>query len=391
VCANEKEVVVVRLDSNVGVSQVADGTLVVLSHLRWNWVWQRPQHIVSRLAAQFERTVFVEEPVSDPSVTRTRLRTEECGSVERVWLEVQGEAGHCGFLDDRASDYGELLAERFPTAPAVSWLYTPLALPIATAIQANTIVFDVMDDLSAFAHASPQMRFMHRTALASADVVFAGGHSLHRAVSEHRSDVLCFPSGVELEHYGRSIPQRPATRRRPVAGYVGVLDERLDLELLHTLATQLHDWDVHMVGPVTKIDPSTLPAAPNLRYLGAQPYARLPEVMAGFDVALMPFALNESTRSISPTKSLEYLAAGLPVVSTRVPDVVADLGDIVELADDGLQFAAACRRLASSATPPETEVAIRALLRWNQWDTIVDRMMSELKSAQQNPIERAAL
>jgi glycosyltransferase involved in cell wall biosynthesis len=161
---------------------------------------------------------------------------------------------------------------------------------------------------------------------------------------------------------------------------VGVIDERLDLDLVSGLAEALPDWDIEMVGPVLKIDADLLPRSSNLRYPGACSYAELPRVLAGFDVALMPFALNESTRSISPTKTLEYLAAGLPVVSTRVPDVVSEFGEIVGLADDVGEFAAACRRVARGSSSGQ-ERKVRSVLAWNNWDTIADRMAAVLDTA----------
>lgn len=183
---------------------------------------------------------------------------------------------------------------------------------------------------------------------------------------------FCFPSGVDPEHYAaaRTLRRR---RGRPVAGYVGVVDERLDLTLVAGLAAALPDWEVRVVGPVAKIDVASLPQAPNLAYLGKMGYERLPEVMAGFDVALMPFALNEATRSISPTKTLEYLAAGLPVVSTRVPDVAADFAGVVALADGAAGFAAACR--AALAEDPEARAArVAPLLGRSTWDAIAADM-----------------
>jgi glycosyltransferase involved in cell wall biosynthesis len=171
------------------------------------------------------------------------------------------------------------------------------------------------------------MKERQRQALQAADVVFTGGRSLHRAVAEIRPDAHLFPSGVDPEHY-RAARLRPRGSGRPVAGYVGVIDERLDLGLIARLATDLADWEIRMIGPVIeKIEPDSVPLADNIVYLGKQPYERLPELLADFDVALMPFALNDATRSISPTKTLEYLAAGLPVVSTPVPGVVADYAD----------------------------------------------------------------
>jgi glycosyltransferase involved in cell wall biosynthesis len=177
---------------------------------------------------------------------------------------------------------------------------------------------------------------------------------------------------VDTAHYARSRTLR-RPRERLVAGYVGVVDERLDLDLLAALATELPDWTVRVVGPVAKIDEASLPTAPNLQYAGMTPYERLPEVMAGFDVALMPFALNEATRSISPTKTLEYLAAGLPVVSTRVPDVVADYGRMVHLADDAEQFAAGCRQVVTDSAV-EREHRIRHIKKRQEWNHIAATM-----------------
>ena len=190
---------------------------------------------------------------------------------------------------------------------------------------------------------------------------------MHRSSGCH-----LFPSGVEIAHYASAAAMR-RPRRRKVAGYVGVIDERLDLALVAELARALPDWTVRIVGPVAKIDPESLPQAPNLEYPGQVAYAELPAVMAGFDVALMPFALNEATRAISPTKTLEYLAAGLPVVSTRVPDVVADYGRVVHLADDATEFAAGCRQVVTDSAA-ERERRIRHIKKRQEWDYIAAQM-----------------
>jgi glycosyltransferase involved in cell wall biosynthesis len=189
---------------------------------------------------------------------------------------------------------------------------------------------------------------------------------------QRRARVHLFRSGVETAHYAASRSLR-GPHARPVAGYVGVIDERLDLPLIAELAEQLPDWTVRMVGPVTKIDEALLPRAGNIEYLGLTPYDRLPAVMAELDVALMPFALNEATRAISPTKTLEYLAAGLPVVSTRVPDVVADYPGAVHLADDGVQFAAACRTVLGHDVEARDR-RVRPLQERQEWDTIAASM-----------------
>ena len=354
------------------MTQALRPELVVFSHLRWAFVWQRPQHLVSRLAS-CRSTWFVEEPLT-ADVTAPRLRHEQAGPVRRVWLEVP--PGIDPSWEGCTEELGALLGDH-PDRSA--WLYTPMALSLARALSPQVLAYDVMDDLASFRGASPALGLRHRQALREADVVFTGGRSLHRGVLQHRArHTHLFASGVEPEHFAPARCLRQARRtadpsRRPVAGYVGVIDERVDLDLLAELAAALPDWDLRIVGPVAKIDPATLPQAPNLSYPGPARYHDLPATMAGFDVALMPFALNQATRSISPTKTLEYLAAGLPVVSTRVPDVVADHQKVVELEDDGAGFAAACRR-ARSQTAATREAAVASVLSLQHWDSIAERM-----------------
>jgi glycosyltransferase involved in cell wall biosynthesis len=347
---------------------------------------------VSRLATRY-RTWFVEEPLATPGATGVRLRTEDHGAVTRVWLEVPGPERHVGFEDGAAEAYPQLLAAHLAAAAGdapshrTTWLYTPMALDLARAVAGDRLVYDVMDDLAAFNGAPRELQLRQAQALKAADVVFTGGRSLQRSVLARRpSGTHLFPSGVEPEHFvaaRRARAARPGSDR-PVAGYVGVIDERLDLDLLSALAGALPDWDIDVVGPVVKIDAASLPVAPNLHYPGARPYADLAPVMGRFDVGLMPFALNEATRSISPTKTLEYLAAGLPVVSTRVPDVVADYDGIVDLADDAAGFAAACR--ATRAGLDEGRAArVQALLHRQHWDTIAARMQQLITAGADGP------
>ena len=352
--------------------------LVVLSHLRWTFVWQRPQHVISRMA-EGRRSWFVEEPlVAD--VDRPRLRHEPHGPVTRVWLEVPGPERHVPFADPAAKGYADELAALLGTcSDRFVWLYTPMAMPLAEGLGHDLLVYDVMDDLASFRYAPPELRLLHRTALRTADLVFTGGRSLHRGVLAHRpEETYLFPSGVEVEHFLPARALRPQ-RERKVAGYVGVIDERVDLDLVAGLARELPDWEIRVVGPVLKIDPASLPQAPNLTYPGPVPYESLPEVLAGFDVALMPFALNEATRSISPTKTLEYLAAGLPVVSTRVPDVVADHATVVDLADDAAGLARACRAVISERPGPSP--AVERMLHRQHWDSIAARMSGLVDAA----------
>jgi glycosyltransferase involved in cell wall biosynthesis len=357
-----------------GVPAATPSELVAFSHLRWVFVWQRPQHLLSRIAAG-RKLWFVEEPLPVAGLAEPVLRTERHGPVERVWLEVPSEPRHVCFSDPAAVGYAaqlrELLGEHGDRA---AWLYTPMALPLVDALDLPLLVYDVMDDLSSFAGAPPALRQRQLATLQRASVVFTGGRSLHRGATTHRAnDIHCFPSGVEPEHYAPAVAMRSPERSRPVAGYVGVIDERLDLGLVAELAAALPRWEIRLVGPVVKIDSASLPQAPNITYPGPADYADLPQVMAGFDVALMPFALNEATRSISPTKTLEYLAAGLPVVSTRVPDVVACFPDVVDLQDDGTGFADACERVLRHSAAARAGKS-RVHLAEHHWDTIASRM-----------------
>ncbi len=347
--------------------------LVVLSHLRWTWVWQRPQHLISRFTDTHD-VLFVEEPV--PADVRVpRPVSQRVDGLTRWWMEVP-RSWRPGYSPEARRAYATALrrpAGRRPNGQRIHvWMYTPMALEIARHLDPDQLVFDVMDDLSAFKGADPYLKLSHRQALREADLVFTGGRSLHTGVVELRAeDVHLFPSGVDPEHY-RSGVRRRGAGERPVAGYVGVIDERVDLDLVARLARELRDWDIHMVGPVAKIDPDVLPQADNIVYLGQQAYAELPDRMADMDVALMPFALNEATRSISPTKTLEYLAAGLPVVSTSVPDVVASYADVVRISEPAGFAAAVLAPVPGDVMRHRRRV--RALLDIHRWDAIAARM-----------------
>lgn len=371
--------------------------LVVLSHLRWPWVWQRPQHLVSRLAqrraAAGARTYFVEEPLP-ANVAQPQLELAETDGIVQVVLKVPQVPGqeHLGFADPAGADYGRrlaaLLAQHGVTAPDV-WLYTPMAMPLAESLRPGLLVYDVMDDLASFAGAPAGLRAAQRRLLDRADVVFTGGRSLHHSTTAlRRTGVHLFASGVETGHYAPARTRRSRRTSSRVAGYIGVIDERIDLALVAELAAALPEWTIRMVGPVTKIDEADLPRAANLDYPGMVDYAALPDVLAGFDVALMPFALNEATRRISPTKTLEYFAAGLPVVSTRIPDVVLDYGDAVQLADTGAQFAECCRR--ASALTGSGLAQIDDLLGRREWDYIAAAMVDLIEDARCPSAERLA-
>jgi UDP-galactopyranose mutase len=332
---------------------------VCLSHLRWDFVYQRPQHLMSRFARD-RRVFFFEEPIWEAEGSEPRLEVGERQG--GVILGVPHLPG--GLSPERAEALqGELLRElleRHEVSEFVLWYYTPMAIPFAEGLEPVAVVYDCMDELSLFRGAPRELVDREARLLAAADLVFTGGQSLYEAKREKHPRVHAFPSSIDAEHFRQARDDRPDPADQagipgPRLGYFGVIDERLDLDLLAAVAEARPDWHLVMVGPVVKIDPASLPQRPNLHWLGMKSYPELPEYLSGWDVALMPFALNESTRFISPTKTPEYLAGGRPVVSTPIRDVVKPYGEsgMVEIADGPEAFVAAVDRVLRRALASE--------------------------------------
>jgi UDP-galactopyranose mutase len=324
--------------------------LVCFSHLRWNFVFQRPQHLLSRFAGD-RRVFFVEEPIFG---SETAVRLEVTNPQKGVHVVVphlpEGMLAEEVTLAQRAL-VDDLFSE-FGIADYVLWYYTPLALQFSRHLKPSVTVYDCMDELSAFRNAPAALRECEAELFERADLVFTGGRSLYEAKRNLHPHVFEFPSSVDVRHFGRarSVNDEPADQAaipHPRLGFFGVIDERMDLALLEGVARLRPDWHLVLIGPVVKIDPETLPRLDNIHYLGMKSYEELPAYLAGWDVATLPFALNESTRFISPTKTPEYLAAGRPVVSTSIRDVVRPYGarGLVEIADTPEEFVAAAERL----------------------------------------------
>lgn len=359
--------------------------LVVFSHLRWDFVYQRPQHVLSRLAAG-RPVFFVEEPVFDAAV--------ESGAP--AWAERQQPApgvtvvrAHTGLHEGGFTD-GQLAAMRPVVAalgaevgPCDVWFYTPLALPLLGAVDARVVVYDCMDELSAFDHAPAELLGREQALLDRADLVFTGGPSLYRAKKDRHHAAHQFTSSVDAVHFGQAKAggglDEPADQKdipHPRLGFFGVIDERLDRDLLGALAAAHPEWQVVLAGPVVKIDPASLPQGPNLHYLGPKQYSELPAYLAGWDVCLLPFARNRSTEFISPTKTLEYMAAERPIVSTPITDVAEPYGEIVHLGSTAAEFVAACEAaLAEGEAERAGRVAaMRAVLAETSWDRTAEAM-----------------
>ena len=340
--------------------------------MRWDFVQQRPQHLMHRFALS-RRVLFFEEVIpTDHHLAYLEFHAFEGTNVTAVRPRVPERVAPAQ-RDRQVALLLDQMTGMLGLSDPVLWFYTPMMWPIASHLRAAAVVYDCMDELSAFRFASPELQANETALLRAADVVFTGGFSLYEAKRALHDNVHAFPSSVDQDHFNRARiqgrePEEQASIPGPRLGYCGVIDERIDLPLLAEAAAARPDWSFVLIGPVAKIADHDLPRAPNIHYLGQRPYGELPEYMAGWDVALMPFALNEATRFISPTKTPEYLAAGCPVVSTPVRDVVRQYADMpgVRIAGDLAGFVAACAD------------AIAAGKSWVGWQAEVDRRLAGL-------------
>jgi glycosyltransferase involved in cell wall biosynthesis len=312
--------------------------LLCLSHLRWNFVFQRPQHLLTR-AARTHTVLYFEEPVYE-RVARPVMRATEPTRGVRVLTPVLPD----GTTAAQAIDMQRTLLNNALASVThdrlVLWYYTPMALPFSDHVECDVCVYDCMDELSAFKNAPRELVQMERLLMQRADVVFTGGQSIYEAKRRLHKSIYPFPSSIDVGHFHKARKPGPdpadqAATPHPRVGFAGVIDERLDIRLVADAATKMPDVHFVMIGPVVKIDPADLPRLPNIHWLGSKSYAELPVYMSNWDMGWMPFALNEATRYISPTKTPEFLAAGLPVVSTAIVDVVRSYGaqGLVQIAD----------------------------------------------------------
>jgi glycosyltransferase involved in cell wall biosynthesis len=362
--------------------------LVCFSHLRWDFVFQRPQHLMGRFA-RCRRVFFWEEPIFEtietPSLDVSRRQGNVIVAVPRLpWGTSPEEAAPM-----QRRMLGRLF-RRFSIASGTFWYYSPMAVPITRDLLPTRVIYDCMDELSAFRGAPPELLAYEAELLERADLVFTGGHSLYEAKKHSHPSVHAFPSSIDFEHFSAArqpipVPADEQGIPGPRIGFYGVIDERADLELIRTVATLRPDWHLIMIGPVTKVDPDQLPQRDNIHYLGMKSYAELPAHLAHWDVAMLPFALNEATEFISPTKTPEYLAAGIPVVSTPIRDVVHPYGDagLVHIARSAAEFVEAAERaMRERENDPGWLGRIDGFLRHSSWELTWSRMAALEKATQ---------
>jgi UDP-galactopyranose mutase len=360
--------------------------LICLSHLRWGFVWQRPQHLMSRFARE-RRVFFVEEPVFHDAPARNVAQPDPQSGVIVIVPHLQKGLDAATQQTVQRILMNNLLLD-YGVRDHLLWYYTPMALNFSRQLKPLAMVYDCMDELKNFAFAPPELLDRELELFRRADVVFTGGHSLYEAKRNQHHSVYPFPSSVDVAHFAKARtikadPPDQAPIPHPRVGFVGVVDERMDLSLIEAVARMRPDCHFVMIGPVVKIDPKTLPTLPNIHWLGGKSYNELPSYLAGWDCAMMPFAHNDATKYISPTKTPEYLAAGLPVVSTSIRDVVRPYGErgLVGIADTPDEFAAAIDTVRDRATRKSWRDDVENMLSTMSWDLTWLGMMNHLTEA----------
>jgi UDP-galactopyranose mutase len=359
--------------------------LICFSHLRWDFVFQRPQHLLTRFSKEFN-VYFFEEPIADVSPTEQSYlaisKRDDKFSVlvphvhanlsKKEVVQLQKEMLGMFLKDKKLSDF-------------IFWYYTPMALEFSSAYYPDFIIYDCMDELSAFKNAPTELSLLEKELMNRADLVFTGGHSLYEAKKNQHQSIHPFPSSIDKKHFAKARkngrdPEDQVNIPKIRLGFYGVIDERFDYKLIAKVAEHRPDWQFVLIGPVVKINPAILPQNKNIHYLGAKSYDQLPSYLAGWDIALIPFLLNESTRFISPTKTPEYLAAGIPVISTPIRDVLNPYGklELVSIVNNEKEFISATE---SALRMPKKEWLsnVDAFLDKKSWDQTYNDMTALIR------------
>jgi len=357
--------------------------LLCFSHLSWNFVFQRPQHLLTRFSKKYQVFYFEEPKIGDSDMYIVDMQD----GVSIVQLLV---TNHDETTSNRIKNLISHVLHEYNIENYVSWYYTPMALQFTDHLNPETIIYDSMDELSAFRFAPPQLLQLEDELFRKADVVFTGGNSLYEAKKNRHHNIHAMPSSIDKSHFGqaRTLQHEPEDQKSigfPRLGFFGVVDERFDIELLREVSAKRPDWQFVIIGPVVKINPDDLPQASNIHYLGSKTYSDLPMYIANWDIALILFALNESTEFISPTKTPEYLAAGKPVISTAIKDVVNPYGNagLVQIIDDSESFIAAAEKIFADTEKDHWLRTVDHFLENDSWDLTFSKMntlINEVKS-----------
>jgi glycosyltransferase involved in cell wall biosynthesis len=357
--------------------------LICFSHLRWDFVFQRPQHLLTRFSAN-ANVFYFEEPIFDAKEDAYLHLSARSNSLTVIVPHLKAGLNP----NEVHAKLTSLLDKFFHKADFQEWTfwyYTPMALSFTDKYKPKLIIYDCMDELAAFKFAPEELIGFERRLLAKADLVFTGGHSLYESKKQQHSNIHPFPSSIDKQHFAqsRNVKTQPADQKDivgPKLGFYGVIDERFDIELIGNMASLRPEWQFILIGPVVKIDEATLPRNKNIHYLGQKSYQELPAYLSGWDIALIPFQLNESTRFISPTKTPEYLAAGIPVISTPIRDVVKPYGikKLVHIASNCDEFIEAIESEFEKTNSAEWLVEVDDFLKDISWDNTFESMVKNM-------------
>ena len=370
-----------------------DIDLVCFCHLRWGFVFQRPNHLLSRFS-KHQRVFFIEEPIFHDGEDKLQIENYN----ENLFVVTPHIKG--GLPDEEVHHKQKKFLNQLFTKMNIekyfSWYYTPMALPFTEHLTPEIVVYDCMDELSAFKFAPAELTLLEKELLKKADVVFTGGQSIYEAKKDAHHNIYPFPSSIDKHHFGkaRQSMEDPYDQKHiphPRFGFFGVIDERFDIELIDAVAKAKPQWQFILLGPVVKIDPATLPKYENIHYLGGKKYEELPDYIAGWDVAMVAFAMNESTKFISPTKTPEYLAAGKPVISTPIRDVVRPYGDnrLVHIVSNTDQFIKAAEKELAKKRKGTWLKKVDDFLLYNSWDRTWGQMVRHIEDAYVMHIEKS--
>jgi glycosyltransferase involved in cell wall biosynthesis len=359
--------------------------LICFSHLRWGFVFQRPNHLMSRFS-KHQRVFYIEEPIFADGDERLHIENFN----ESLFIVTPHIAP--GLSPDEVHQVQRKLISSLITSMKItryfSWYYTPMAIPFTNHLNPELVVYDCMDELAAFKFAPPELKLNEQELFNKSDVVFTGGHSIFESKKNQHRNIYPFPSSIDKHHFGaarltKKDPEDQANIPHPRFGFFGVIDERMDIDMIGQVAAERPDWQFVILGPVVKIDPSHLPKNENIHYLGGKKYEELPSYISGWDVAMIPFAMNESTKFISPTKTPEYLAAGKPVISTPIKDVVSPYGDnkLVQIVNNATEFIAAAEKELKAKRKSAWLKKVDGFLMGNSWDRTWSQMVRHIEDA----------
>lgn len=366
--------------------------ILCFSHLRWNFVYQRPQHLLSRFGKK-QRVIYIEEPEYSDRKDHYKIQKPENAEVWIATPILNHKIGSDFF--NRMRLIIDVIMKELVVAEHISWYYTPMALPFTDHLTPQMIIYDCMDELSAFKNAPKHLLTYEKELFKRSDLIFTGGHSLFEHKRKQHHAIYPFPSSIDSSHFqkARIIKKDPIDQKdipHPRIGFYGVIDERFDIDLLRSLATEKPDWQFILIGPVAKIDLDNLPNSSNIHYLGQKHYDELPQYLAGWDISFMPFAKNESTKFISPTKTPEFLAGGKYVISTSIQDVVVPYGinGLVSIADSTLDFITAAEKYfrldqyQKDKWMMKVDMFLSGLswdITWNQMNLLIEKCVRQKK------------